>query len=100
MTDPVDLTAALVRCPSVTPEEGGAIRLLERMLARITDVLVAGKTDESLAIAARLAEQHKEVEVQLQYAELLLSAGKPREAESRLNEMTRAGMVASPSRSA
>ena len=26
MTDPVDLTAALVRCPSVTPEEGGAIR--------------------------------------------------------------------------
>jgi succinyl-diaminopimelate desuccinylase len=32
MTDPVDLTAALVRCPSVTPEEGGAIRLLERML--------------------------------------------------------------------
>ncbi|HET9067112.1 MAG TPA: M20/M25/M40 family metallo-hydrolase, partial [Amaricoccus sp.] len=33
MTDPVDLTAALVRCPSVTPEEGGAIRLLERLLA-------------------------------------------------------------------
>ena len=33
MTDPVDLTAALIRCPSVTPEEGGAIRLLERMLA-------------------------------------------------------------------
>ena len=33
MTDPVDLTAALVRCPSVTPEEGGAIDLLQRMLA-------------------------------------------------------------------
>ena len=33
MTDPVDLTAALVRCPSVTPEEGGAIELLQRMLA-------------------------------------------------------------------
>ena len=33
MTDPVDLTAALVRCPSVTPEEGGAIALLEPMLA-------------------------------------------------------------------
>jgi succinyl-diaminopimelate desuccinylase len=33
MTDPVDLTAALIRCPSVTPEEGGAIRLIERMLA-------------------------------------------------------------------
>ena len=33
MTDPVDLTAALVRCPSVTPEEGGALDLLARMLA-------------------------------------------------------------------
>src|SRR5690606_26542997 len=33
MTDPVELTAALVRCPSVTPEEGGAIRLLEALLA-------------------------------------------------------------------
>ena len=33
MTDPVDLTAALVRCPSVTPAEGGAIELVARMLA-------------------------------------------------------------------
>ena len=33
MTDPVDLTAALCRCPSVTPEEGGALDLLARMLA-------------------------------------------------------------------
>ncbi|SNT21984.1 succinyl-diaminopimelate desuccinylase [Tropicimonas sediminicola] len=32
MTDPVDLTAALVRCPSVTPEEGGALVLLEELL--------------------------------------------------------------------
>ncbi len=33
MTDPVELTAALVRCPSVTPAEGGALALLEQMLA-------------------------------------------------------------------
>ena len=33
MTDPVELTAALVRCPSVTPEEGGAIALLAERLA-------------------------------------------------------------------
>ena len=33
MTDPVDLTARLVRCPSVTPEEGGALRLLDAMLS-------------------------------------------------------------------
>lgn len=31
-TDPVALTAELIRCPSVTPTEGGALRLLETML--------------------------------------------------------------------
>ena len=31
--DPVALTAALVRCPSVTPREGGALALLERLLS-------------------------------------------------------------------
>ncbi len=30
--DAADLTAALIRCPSVTPEEGGALTLLEREL--------------------------------------------------------------------
>ena len=33
MTDPQDLTARLVRCPSVTPEEGGALVLLEGLLS-------------------------------------------------------------------
>ena len=32
-TDPVALTADLVRCPSVTPEEGGALRVLEEVLS-------------------------------------------------------------------
>lgn len=32
-TDPVALTADLVRCPSVTPEEGGALVLLEKLLS-------------------------------------------------------------------
>ncbi len=31
-TDPVALTAALIRCPSVTPVEGGAIAMLQRLL--------------------------------------------------------------------
>lgn len=31
-TDPVALTADLVRCPSVTPEEGGALVLLQNLL--------------------------------------------------------------------
>lgn len=31
--DPVDLTAQLVRCASVTPEEGGALVLLENLLS-------------------------------------------------------------------
>jgi tetratricopeptide (TPR) repeat protein len=50
-------------------------------------LLVTGRTEQSLEIAAALAERHEEVEVQLQYAELLLSAGRPREAETRLNEI-------------
>jgi succinyl-diaminopimelate desuccinylase len=32
--DPVALAQALIRCPSVTPNEGGALALLERVLAR------------------------------------------------------------------
>ena len=31
--DPVELAAELIRCPSVTPEEGGALTLLEMLLA-------------------------------------------------------------------
>ena len=31
-TDPVALTAELIRCRSVTPDEGGALQLLERLL--------------------------------------------------------------------
>ncbi len=32
MTDPVELTANLIRCPSVTPDEGGALVLLQQVL--------------------------------------------------------------------
>jgi Flp pilus assembly protein TadD len=60
---------------------------LEAQLLYARSLLVAGKTDQSLAIAAELAEQHPEAQVQLQYAELLLSAGKPRDAEARLNDI-------------
>jgi tetratricopeptide (TPR) repeat protein len=60
---------------------------LEAQLLYARSLLVAGRTEESLAIAAKLAEANAEVEVQLQYAELLLSAGKPREAETRLTEI-------------
>ncbi len=31
--DPIALTAELIRCPSVTPEEGGALQLLEKLLS-------------------------------------------------------------------
>ena len=33
--DPVALTQALIRCPSVTPHEGGALTLLFTVLAGI-----------------------------------------------------------------
>ncbi len=32
MIDPVQLTQDLIRCPSVTPEEGGALELLQGVL--------------------------------------------------------------------
>ena len=60
---------------------------IEAQLLYARTLLVTGRTDDSLAIAAELAARHDEVEVQLQYAELLLSAGRPREAETRLNEI-------------
>ena len=31
-TDPIELTQALIRCPSVTPQEGGALDFLQRVL--------------------------------------------------------------------
>jgi tetratricopeptide (TPR) repeat protein len=60
---------------------------IEAQLLYARTLLVTGRSEESLAIAADLAARHDEVEVQLQYAELLLSAGRPREAETRLNEI-------------
>jgi len=32
IVDPVTLTRDLIRCPSVTPAEGGALALIERVL--------------------------------------------------------------------
>src|SRR5690606_26146673 len=50
-------------------------------------LLVAGRSDESLEIGAQLAEEYDDLEVQLQYAELLLSAGRADEAETRLRSI-------------
>src|SRR5688572_10543370 len=60
---------------------------IDAQLLYARTLLVTGKTEDSLAIAAELAGRHDELEVQLQYAELLLSAGRPREAETRLNDI-------------
>ena len=60
---------------------------IDAQLLYARTLLVTGRTDDSLAIAAELASRHDDVEVQLQYAEMLLSAGRPREAETRLNEI-------------
>ncbi|MEQ8737566.1 MAG: M20/M25/M40 family metallo-hydrolase, partial [Hoeflea sp.] len=35
LTDPAQTLAALIRCPSVTPEEGGALTTLSGMLAEL-----------------------------------------------------------------
>jgi tetratricopeptide (TPR) repeat protein len=50
-------------------------------------LLVAGRTADSLALAEQLAAEHDELEVRLQHAELLLSAGHGEEAEAKLNDI-------------
>ena len=35
LTDPAQTLAALIRCPSVTPEDGGALKTLGDMLSEI-----------------------------------------------------------------
>ena len=35
LRDPVEMTRALIRCPSVTPDEGGALDLMEKLLGAL-----------------------------------------------------------------
>ncbi len=63
----------------LNPEWLDAQLLLSRAL------YVAGNVDEGLALAADLAGKHSEQEVRLQYAELLLAAGRNDEARELLN---------------
>lgn len=60
---------------------------LDARLLYARTLLVAGRTDESLALAEALAAEHEVPEVQLQYAELLLSSGRSEQAEARLDEL-------------
>jgi tetratricopeptide (TPR) repeat protein len=60
---------------------------LEAELLHARTLLLAGRSEEGLALAARLADASDDVEVRLQYAELLLSAGESDAAEDRLNDI-------------
>ncbi len=51
--DPVELTAALVRCPSVTPAEGGALVLLEQVLSAAGFVCTRVDRGETANLFAR-----------------------------------------------
>lgn len=64
---------------ALNPEWLDAQLLLSRAL------FVAGQVDEGLALAESLAEEHTEQEVRLQFAELLLAAGRNEEARQLLN---------------
>lgn len=60
---------------------------LEAQLLYARTLLVSGRSDESLALAKRLAEQNDNLEARLQYAELMLSAGESETAEALLREL-------------
>jgi tetratricopeptide (TPR) repeat protein len=80
-----DFELALQNAEAASKSNAGSI---DAQLLYARTLLVTGKTADSLAIAADLAARHDDdAEVQLQYAELLLSAGQPREAETKLNEI-------------
>lgn len=55
--DPVDLTAALIRCPSVTPAEAGALVLLEDMLSEAGFVCTRVDRNGTPNLFARWGEQ-------------------------------------------
>ena len=58
---------------------------VEAQLLYARTLLIAGRTDEGLSLAARLAEDDTSLNVRLEYAELLLSAGQGAEAERLLD---------------
>ena len=55
--DPADLTARLIRCPSVTPEEGGAISLLETLLSEAGFTCFRADRDGIANLVARWGEK-------------------------------------------
>lgn len=56
-TDPVDLTVALVRCPSVTPEEGGALILLQSLLEKAGFICIRVDRDDVSNLFARWGDK-------------------------------------------
>ena len=56
---PLDLTQALLRCPSVTPEEGGALALLDRIL-----------TEAGFSVARPVFSEHGTPDVENLYARI------------------------------
>jgi Flp pilus assembly protein TadD len=58
---------------------------LDAQLLESRALFVAGEVEQGLLLAEYLAEQHSEQEVRLQYAELLLAAGRNDEARQLLN---------------
>jgi tetratricopeptide (TPR) repeat protein len=64
---------------------------LDAQLLYARTLLVAGRTEASLTLGEKLAKQNKgNVDVELEYAELLLSAGHSDKAETKLNDILEA----------
>ncbi|KAE9632225.1 succinyl-diaminopimelate desuccinylase [Parasedimentitalea maritima] len=57
LTDPARLTAELIRCPSVTPVEGGALVLLEKLLGKAGFVCTRADRGEVSNLFARWGDK-------------------------------------------
>jgi tetratricopeptide (TPR) repeat protein len=59
----------------------------EAQLLHARTLLLSGRSDDGLAIARELADRYDNIEVRLQFSELLLSAGETEQAQALLNEI-------------
>jgi tetratricopeptide (TPR) repeat protein len=63
---------------------------IEAQLLHARTLLLTGRSQEGLALAGALAEEHDDVAVRLEFAELLLSSGELERADALLSDILRA----------
>ena len=80
-TDPAANLATLIRCPSVTPAEGGALAALEADLSARAEAAAREAGAESVRVTAEREVRRSKVEGKEMFVEALIrvsASGRPR----------------------